>query len=110
MMIADVIREAQTEQEIFQLLNAYIEAGGGGGKPSYLLEDPAASPSCANDVMQRCLELMSKLDVASRQLDDTACAALKEALHVFSNALSRLKLLEREKHRSLAGYAQLCAA
>lgn len=106
MMIDDLIRIAQTEEEIFQLLNAYIESGAGGGKPSYLLDDTATLPSCTNDVMKRCLKLMGELDGASKRLDDEACRAIREALSVFCNVLNRLKLLEREKHRSFAGYAQ----
>jgi hypothetical protein len=104
-MIADQIRDAQAEQEVFHLLNAYIEAVGCGGKSSYLPEDMATLPSCANDVMQRCSELMGALDAASKQLDDKTCLATREALHIFSNALNRLKLLEHEKLRSLAGVA-----
>lgn len=103
-MIADLIREARTEQEIFHLLNAYIEAAGCDGKSSYLPDDMATLPSCVNDVMQRCFKLMEALDVSSKRLDDEACLALKEALHVYGNALNRLKSLEREKHRSLGGY------
>lgn len=105
-MLADVIREARTEQEVFHLLNSYIEAVGSHGKPSYLLdEDVAALPSCANDVMQRCSEFMGELDAASRRLDDKACLECREKLHIFSNALHRLKLLEHEKRRSLDGIA-----
>ena len=106
-MISDLIHEARTEQEVFHLLNAYIEAVRGFGQPSYLPEDMATSPSCANDVMHQCLELMGELDAASKQWDDQARLALKEALHIFSNALNHLKLLERENHRSLARYVQV---
>ena len=103
MTIAEVIREARTEQEILNLLNAYVEEVGCDGKPGYLLEDSPILLSCANDVIKRCLGLMAELDRASKRLDDYACAALKDALHIFSIALDRLKLLEREQRPALAG-------
>jgi hypothetical protein len=102
MLIAELIREARNEQEVYQLLNAYIEGTGRGGKRSYVAEDTARLPSCSNDVMQRLLELVGDLDAASQRLDDQACLALKEAVHVFSNALHRLRLFERAHQRSLA--------
>jgi hypothetical protein len=101
MLTADLIREARSEREIYQLLNAYIE---GAEERNDLAYSPLTLPRSTYDVMQRCSELVSELDAASRTLDDRACVALKEAVHVFSNALQRLKLLEREQQRPLAAY------
>ncbi len=103
-MMADMIRKAETKQEVLSLLSAYIEAVGSSEKARFLPEEVITSPEGANDLIRRCLGLMGALDAASRRLDDGACAALKEALHTFGNALDRLKSLEREQHRSSDGY------
>jgi len=99
-MFADAIHEARTEQDVFDLLNGYVDAIGGGGKPGSVPDSHATLVSCANNVRQRGLELVGKLDMASKRLDDDACLALKEALHVYSSALNRLKSFSREKYRS----------
>jgi hypothetical protein len=99
-MIADRIREAGTEQEVFSLLNAYVEAIGGSEKARYLPQGMVSSPDSVVGLMQRCLGLMGEIDAASKRLDDRACAALREALHVFSSALNHLKWLEHETRRS----------
>ncbi len=98
-MIADQIREAKTRQEVFSLLDAYIEAVAGSDKAGYLPEGTATLPDGVNDLMQRCLHLLGELDAASKRLDGRACGVIKEVLHVFGNALNRLKLLEHEQHR-----------
>jgi hypothetical protein len=107
MALAEVIREAKTEQELYSLLNAYEEDVGCDGKPGYLFDRAPMLLSRSDDVIKRCLGLMGELDRASKRLDDYACAALKEALHIFSIALDRLKLLESEQQQSISGYRAL---
>lgn len=104
MLVAERMHEARNEQEVYQLLNAYIDGTGCGVERRYLLEDTPRLPSCTNDVMQRWSELLVELDAASQRLDDQACLALNDALQVFSNALLRLSLLERAHQRPLATY------
>ena len=104
MLITELMREARNEQEVYHLLNAYIEGTGCGLERRYLLEDAPSPPSCTSDVMQRCSALMVELDGASKRPDEQACLALKEALQVFGNALHRLRLFESAHQRPLATY------
>lgn len=104
-MIADMIRKAKTEQDVFSLLATYVEALGRSEKARYLPKGMVTLPNGVGGLTRRCLGLMGELDAASRRLDDQACLALREALHIFSNALNRLKSFERERYRSSDGHS-----
>lgn len=100
MMIADAIRDAESECVIYFLLAAYIEAAQFGGKlPEYLTILPITG---LKDVETRLQQLMMELDKASERLHEKACVVIKEALHIFDAALCRLKFLEHEKELLLA--------
>jgi hypothetical protein len=95
MMIADVIRHANSEREIYSLLIAYIEAMQFGDKTTFISSSTTMLPLAGKeDLQMRFNQLFLDLDSASKSLDDQACMAMKEALHVFGNALQQLRQLE----------------
>jgi hypothetical protein len=96
MRIMYAIRESDSENEIYQLLNAYIEAIQLDGEPC----DPCAQTTHArirgtSDLMQQITALIDALGAASRRLDDHSRLLIKEALHVFCAAADRIELLHR---------------
>lgn len=94
-MIADVIRHAETEHEIYSLLSAYLEAIQFENKNSYYSNTATILPLAGkNDLEQRVNQLFIELDSASKALDDHACLTMKEALHIFGSALHQLQHLE----------------
>jgi hypothetical protein len=99
-MIADDIRNADTEDAIFVLLTAYIArvqaAADVGGMPGHITRLPVRG---IIDVRMRFENLVVDLDEASRQLNDGVCAGIREALHIFGMALSRLRSLGRAATR-----------
>lgn len=99
-MIADVIRKAETEHEVFVLLTAYIEAVRFCDKLHYLPDDITRLPlDGAMDVRTRFEQLILELDAASRRLDDRSCLVIREAVHIFGTALSRFELLDAPRYR-----------
>ena len=96
MMVADVIRNAESEYVIYFLLAAYVEAADFAGKlPGHLTNLPITG---LRDVETRFQRLMREFDRPSEQhLHDKTRVVIKEALHIFDAALYRLKFLEREK-------------
>ena len=95
-MIADDIRNARTEEVIYFLLTAYIDIVRSGDKPSSVPEHISRLPIRGIvDVGMRFEKLVSELDAASKQLNDEACVEIREALHIFSAALNRLRSLRR---------------
>ncbi len=101
-MIADVIRKAETEHEIFLLLNAYIEAARFCDKLHCLPDDITRLPlDGAADVRMRFEQLIPELDAASKRLDDRSCLVIREAVHVFGTALSRFEVLDAPRYRPL---------
>jgi hypothetical protein len=93
-MIADAIRETDTEHEIYSLLTAYIEAVRYGGELDLLSEPLTSLPITGpDDIRARSAILIAELDSASKRLDDKACAVIKEALVIFGAALNRFELL-----------------
>ena len=100
-MITEVIREAETEHEVYFLLTAYVEAVRFGDKLNCLSESMTSLPLTGiDDVSERFDKLIGELDVASRRLDDKTCEVIKEALYIFGAGLNHLRSLEGEKHRS----------
>lgn len=102
MMIADVIRNAATEHEIYFLLTAYVEAvrfcDTLNGLPERMTSLPLAG---IDDVRSRFNKLVAELDAASKRLDHKACETIREALHIFGAALHRLGSLNAERRRPL---------
>ena len=96
MTIATIIREAKTEQEIYFLLTAYIEAVQFADRLNCLSENLTRLPlSGLEELRQRSVKLVAELDAASKRLDDSVCTVIKEALEVFGVALTRLESYER---------------
>lgn len=92
MMIDDVIRNAESESAIYFLLDAYVETTQFGERlPEYLTNLPITG---LRDVEIRSQQLMMELGRASTQLQDKSCVVIEEALHIFDDALCRLKVLE----------------
>ena len=97
-MFTDVIRTAENEHEIYFLLTSYAET-----VRNECAIDPLPDPITRlplhgpDDVRGRFEQLVPELDAASKRLDDKAVALLKQALHTYGMALSRLKALGKDK-------------
>src|SRR5688572_10641968 len=86
--IADVIRSANSEHQIYFLLTAYIRTMPFYDKLSRMPEPITRLPlNGIPDVRSRFGKLMIELDTASKQLDDTSCSSIKGAVHVFGASL-----------------------
>jgi hypothetical protein len=95
MMITQAVREARTEQDIYLLLTAYVQATRLGDELKKLSRHATGLPLTGlDDVRERIQGLFTELGVASRGLDDGSRLVIKEALYVFGEALMRLKWLE----------------
>jgi len=102
-MITDVIRNADSEHEVFVLLSAYVGS-------THVDSTFQCLSECANElplqdtveIQARLGQLMHELDSASRNLDDHACLVLREAVHVFGTSLNRLVSLEKRQRSQLA--------
>jgi hypothetical protein len=102
-MIADVIRNASTEHEIYFLLTAYVEAARFCDKLHCLSEHITRLPlNGVTDISNRFEKLMIELDVASKRLDDNACVVIREAVHIFSSALNRLQLIDEQRFQPMS--------
>jgi len=96
MTISHIIREANSEHEIYFLLTAYIDAVQFADKLNCLSEHLTRLPLTGlEDVRGRSAKLVGELDAASKRLDDKVCTVIKEALEIFGAALTRLELFER---------------
>ena len=94
-MFADVIRKANTEQEIYFLLTSYIEELKSVEEPRRMSEQVIHLPlSDATDVRRRFEQLIIELDGASKRLDDYSCIVIREAVHILGTALNRLDVLD----------------
>lgn len=90
-MIADAIRDTNTQQDTYVLLTGYLEAMQCYERRKLLPEYVTRLPiNGRDDVMTRFEKLVTGLDAASKRLDDEACAVIKDALAVFGTALDRL--------------------
>ena len=95
-MIIGIIREANTEHDIYFLLTSYIEAVRFGDKLNFLPECLTRLPLTGlDDVRGRSAKLVAELDAASKRLDYKTCMVIKEALEIFGAALTRLESFER---------------
>lgn len=91
-MITRLIREAGSEQEIFLLLAAYVEATRLHAKVRNRLTRGTGAPLGGLDVVKKWIEaLFYELGAASTGLDDSSRMVVKEALYVFGEALMRLE-------------------
>jgi hypothetical protein len=94
MMITDVIREAETEHEIYFLLTAYVEAVRYLDKfnflPRYMRDLPFAGMDSVKVRVEGLRAGLGESDILNRPL-------LKEAMDIFAAALDRLGSLEQER-------------
>lgn len=98
-MFADVIRNANTEQEIYFLLSSYIAEVQSVEKPHRMSEQITRLPlNDVADVRRRFEQLIIELDGASKRLDDYSCMVIREAVHILGAALNRLTVLEEQRH------------
>ena len=99
-MFADIIRNANTEHEIYFLLTSYVEAVRFCDKPHCVSEHIIRLPlNGAADVGERFRQLMIELDAASKRLDDDSCTVIREAVHILGSALNRLSVLDEQHSR-----------
>jgi hypothetical protein len=95
MKIAQAVREASAEQEIYLLLTSYVQATRLGHEMRYLSKYMSTLPVTGRDDVSGWIEgLFTALGLASKSLDDSSRVVIKEALYVFGEALIRLKWLE----------------
>jgi len=98
MMIIQALREADTPQEIYRLLTAYVRGTRLIDELKRVPRHLSALPlSDRDDIKARINGLFSELGSASRRLDDECRITIKEALHVFSEGLKRLVWLDRTR-------------
>ena len=80
MMITQAVREAGTEQDIYLLLTAYVQATRLGDELKKLSRHATSLPLTGlDDVKERIQGLFTELGVASRGLDDGSRLVIKEA-------------------------------
>jgi hypothetical protein len=95
-MITRLIREASSEQEIYLLLAAYVEATRLHAKVSNRSGHGTNAPVGGVDVVKKWIQaLFAELGAASTGLNDGARVVVKEGLYVFGEALVRLEVLGR---------------
>jgi hypothetical protein len=94
MMIADEIRNAESEEVIYLILVSYIDAARFRGNLKNLPKQMVLPLKSKDDVRSRYEALMIALDAASKRLDNDTCITVKEALLIFATALYRLQLLD----------------
>ena len=103
-MFIDIIRQAESEHEIYFLLTAYLEAVQFSDKLKLLPDSMERLPIASIDsVQERFRKLIVELDKASKELNDNACAVIKEAMCIFNAALNRLESLAGRQDPALAG-------
>lgn len=101
-MITDVIREAESEHEIYFLLTAYMEAIHFGDKLNLQSDLADILPIASMEkVRKQFKQFIVELDMASKALNHDACLVLKEAMLIFNIALNRLESLPGRKSLSL---------
>jgi len=100
-MIADIIRNAKSEHEIYSLLTSYIETVRYANKAPGRIPEPITRLPLngISDVKSRFTQLVVELDKASKSLDDNSCATIKEGMHALGVALNRLNVLNEQQNR-----------
>ena len=100
-MIIDVIRETESEHQIYFLLTAYVEAVRYSDKLNLLPDTLKRQPIASMADVKACFEqLLIDLDRESKGLNHRVCSTLKEALHIFGAAINRLESIARAKNPS----------
>jgi hypothetical protein len=98
MVIAEAIREAETEYVVYFLLDAYLHTGDRRTALKKISAEISILPVRGrNDVHSRYVMLKSALNEAAEAGDVKAATAIKEALMVFGAAVQRLESLATER-------------
>ena len=107
MVIANAIREAETEYVVYFLLETYLKTESRRVALKNLPARISLLPLTGRqDAQTRCAMLMYEFDAASRRVDAAASAGIAEALTVFSAAVQRLESLNSKKSGSRAAGAR----
>ena len=94
-MIADVIRNADSEEALYSLLTSYINATRLRSATIYLPEQVTRLPLAGGaDTNERFSLLVTALGASSEMHDERASTVLMEALHVFGAAVYRLTVMK----------------
>jgi hypothetical protein len=94
MMIAQAVRRAGSEHEIYALLTAYVQVTGLRDELRSFSSHATSLTSTDPDILREKVQtLFTKLDAASTELNDASRLIVREALYVFGEALTRLKSL-----------------
>ena len=95
MSMIDLIRNADSEVNIYALLTSYIDALGHSDKGMLVAQSLLAPPIYgAADLQARYSLLLAELDLASRRLDHQVCIVYKEALAILATALHCIRLIK----------------
>jgi|InoplaM3SPM_1038593.scaffolds.fasta_scaffold34106_1 hypothetical protein len=97
-MYSNVIREARNEQEIYFLLNAYVEAVRFADQLNVVPEPLKRRPLDGRRLVKEQYQKLLELDRASGSTNDSACPVIKEALPIFGAALERLETLKEKQN------------
>lgn len=92
-MYKDVIREAKSEQEIYFLLNSYVEAVRFGDQLNVVPDPVKRLPLAGRTQVRQQYQKLVELDKSSGATNDSANTVIKEALPIFGAALERLESL-----------------
>lgn len=97
-MYSNVIREARNEQEIYFLLNAYVEAVRFADQLNVVPGPLKRLPLDRQGVVKEQYQKLLEMDQASATANDSACLVIKEALPIFGAALERLETLNEKQN------------
>ena len=92
MMIDDAIRNAQSDRQVCALLMAYMDSL----DPEMINGEQELQPGDIDGIRARFRRLIHALDKVSTRDSDRG-PVIKQALHIYSEALSRLNLLSIEQ-------------
>lgn len=97
MVIADAIREAETQYVVLFLLKAYLDTESRRQALQHLPARITRVPvTDKDDARARYKLLNAEFDAAARRGDDRVRPSIREALGVFGAAVLRLEALERQ--------------
>ena len=97
-MYSNVIREARNEQEIYFLLNAYVEAVRFADQLNVVPEPLKRRPLDGRRLVKEQYQKLLELDRASVNTNDSACPVIQEALPIYGAALERLETLKEKQN------------
>jgi hypothetical protein len=101
MVTTQAIHEADNEQEVYELLSAYLEGVWLDDQAHKALAQAVSSPIVGIVALREATEaLVVALAAASKRLDDRSRVLIKDVLYVFCTAFDHLVLLHRVPRQS----------